>query len=1098
MPLNDDQRSKLAERFGTKDPLAPVLDQAVRKDPDQSAEVIDLAERHQLPIDTVERNKDEVKSRDKFKQFDVDEIEANSPITADFLRRYQNAQVAIDDIDTLRGLEDRLKPPTPWWDVLKGAVSTGGQRFERGIAETIGQGQASGNYPIQNYMDEEQLARYKALKAQQTTTIAGRPGLPLDNDDAAFLENPLTPEQTVAREKDIAADEDIQALRKISGILGEGMEQSRPREAVTDPWSARGFVANALEGITGMAPALALGAMGPGLPLALSTISVDVFGNSLADGREKGLSESDNINRAAFNVMAEVIPESIPVMGMLGKLPGGALKNWLVATLGEGAQEMITEVLQTSIDKGIYDENASAAEVFRWLGSSEGWSEIAYAGLIGGAMGATLGAPRYAVDRAMEKRQQNETSDALQSIVEQTQLDEIITLFQDSSTRQRAQDKFKGFLRAVNSDGQIYIAAEDVRALTEAGVELPRYITEQAVGDGDVTIPTDRFATEVAPNEILMEVLRPHIRMTTEGKSFDELQREQFSSIDILMRKAAESAEMREEADRVYDDVKDQLVATGRQSEQTAKYSAAVIRAYVTRLAEDYDISVTEAYERLNFRIEGPSSPPVDVGATTLKQGNQNADGRRTGPVIVQRDDGSRTPSVRETDGRIELRHWSSRPAITQFDPARHGQGISGAESRRKANNPDTWVDRTYYGLGAGQEGGYVKEDRLGSNEYVTSVDADSLYDWVADPDGFKRAAREQAQGESAITLAERMVKEAGYQGYWVQHPSLGAVASVFNPLEVENEVTRSTGQTTGRNQRTVRGEEVVLEQPRRQNTTTNLTGLPTTFDISGRGKVEFGAFPTAREAAYSYAESAGVDYRPITSYAKLDKNRAKRIAEEFEKAVHDPTDPETIASYDAMVAETIAQYQTIMDTGLTVEFITGEDPYGYNPRLAILDIVENNHMWVYSTRDGYGSNEAFDPTGNPLLRETEFEISGQTALANDLFRVVHDYFGHAKDGVGFRAEGEENAWRSHASMYSPLARRAMTTETRGQNSWVNYGPYGDANRTASAADTVYADQKFALLPEWVSEEGLENNAEQRKLSKRVEMLEKLLECLNA
>ena len=49
-----------------------------------------------------------------------------------------------------------------------------------------------------------------------------------------------------------------------------------------------------------------------------------------------------------------------------------------------------------------------------------------------------------------------------------------------------------------------------------------------------------------------------------------------------------------------------------------------------------------------------------------------------------------------------------------------------------------------------------------------------------------------------------------------------------------------------------------------------------------------------------------------------------------------------------------------------------------------------------------------------------------------DKFRAVHDYFGHIKDGNGFRAGGEENAWRSHAAMYSPLARRAMTTETRG------------------------------------------------------------------
>ena len=64
--------------------------------------------------------------------------------------------------------------------------------------------------------------------------------------------------------------------------------------------------------------------------------------------------------------------------------------------------------------------------------------------------------------------------------------------------------------------------------------------------------------------------------------------------------------------------------------------------------------------------------------------------------------------------------------------------------------------------------------------------------------------------------------------------------------------------------------------------------------------------------------------------------------------------------------------------------------------------------------------------------------------LNNDLFRVVHDYFGHLKHGYGFRAAGEDNAWRAHAAMYSPEARPAMTSETRGQNSWVNYGPHGE------------------------------------------------------
>jgi hypothetical protein len=56
--------------------------------------------------------------------------------------------------------------------------------------------------------------------------------------------------------------------------------------------------------------------------------------------------------------------------------------------------------------------------------------------------------------------------------------------------------------------------------------------------------------------------------------------------------------------------------------------------------------------------------------------------------------------------------------------------------------------------------------------------------------------------------------------------------------------------------------------------------------------------------------------------------------------------------------------------------------------------------------------------------------------------------------------------------MYSPLARKAMTSETRGQNSWLNYGPHGETNRTAKSDATVYAPQKVGILPDWAIEEG--------------------------
>ncbi len=253
-----------------------------------------------------------------------------------------------------------------------------------------------------------------------------------------------------------------------------------------------------------------------------------------------------------------------------------------------------------------------------------------------------------------------------------------------------------------------------------------------------------------------------------------------------------------------------------------------------------------------------------------------------------------------------------------------------------------------------------------------------------------------------------------------------------------------------------------------------SLKGLPRDFKVAGID-IRASHWAPAEAVARKYMEGAGLEYRPPTQYAKVDKERAARIAAEYDRMKHDPQNPMVKAAYKALAKETIAQYKAVIDSGLEVEFIdfaVQGDPYAASPRLATEDVRNNNHMWVFSTRDGFGSNADFDPEDNPLLAETEFMISGQRALVNDLFRVVHDYFGHVKEGVGFRADGEENTWRAHSSMFSPLAQRALTTETRGQNSWVNYGPHGEKNRTASAGDTIFADQKTGLLPLWVSEEG--------------------------
>jgi hypothetical protein len=228
-----------------------------------------------------------------------------------------------------------------------------------------------------------------------------------------------------------------------------------------------------------------------------------------------------------------------------------------------------------------------------------------------------------------------------------------------------------------------------------------------------------------------------------------------------------------------------------------------------------------------------------------------------------------------------------------------------------------------------------------------------------------------------------------------------------------------------------------------------------------------------ARAAAAAYKKSAGIDTPALKDYRYIDPKVAKNVADAYDAMKHDPTDPKVAKSYAAFKAETLAQYKQMQKAGVKVD-LNKDYPYT-NPREMHEDVRANNHMSIYPTEAGFGSGDAA-PSDHPLMEKAPVQMGGKDATYNDLFRAVHDYYGHAAEGNGFRANGEYNAWRAHRQMYSPAARGAMDAETLGQNSWVNSGPAGAQNKGASGADTIYADQKAGLLPPKVvksAEEGV-------------------------
>ena len=248
-----------------------------------------------------------------------------------------------------------------------------------------------------------------------------------------------------------------------------------------------------------------------------------------------------------------------------------------------------------------------------------------------------------------------------------------------------------------------------------------------------------------------------------------------------------------------------------------------------------------------------------------------------------------------------------------------------------------------------------------------------------------------------------------------------------------------------------------------------------------------------ATTIANRYAQNNGIEMQEIIPVKSLDETVSKEIAKEYDKMKNDPTNPEVAKAYKAMAEETLAQYEEIIKDGFFVE-INNEEPYA-NSSSMIEDLRKNKRMKIFSTESGFGDTPITDQQRkeNPLLKDSGFkDVNGNTLLVNDVFRFVHDFFGHAKEGNSFGPIGEENAWLIHSAMYSPLARRAMTSETRGQNSWVNFsgvneeafklrdkarklraeGKVKEANQLTEEVYNMmqFADQKIGLMPEWTAE----------------------------
>jgi hypothetical protein len=177
----------------------------------------------------------------------------------------------------------------------------------------------------------------------------------------------------------------------------------------------------------------------------------------------------------------------------------------------------------------------------------------------------------------------------------------------------------------------------------------------------------------------------------------------------------------------------------------------------------------------------------------------------------------------------------------------------------------------------------------------------------------------------------------------------------------------------------------------------------------------------------------------------ELDTALSEEIAEAYTKMEHNPNDPKVKEAYEALMRDTNDQYEFIINKGIKVIRHEGEgEPYA-NSKEMLADL-EKGQLKFLPNDVAFGEEGDSDKfSDNIALQASPFKLEDGYVMTNsEVFRVVHDYFGHGILGNQFGAIGEENATLQHAAMFSVEARPAMIAQTRGQNSWVNFSGVND------------------------------------------------------
>jgi hypothetical protein len=579
---------------------------SVSSNPDYEAELRRVSMQTGVPVESARAFPDDVKRKAQIQSVNFQDLSAKYPSTVRFMADQKNAQVAHDDLDNLKGVEDTLKPTDrTFFEGIWQPIATGWNSTIAGFGLALGDQLMPGNLNAQRKMAAEQGG------------VAYTPD----------IQRAVQQAQIERQAQKYGTPDDIQrGMQEIGGAqtFGYALEA-----ALSNP---RATLETALQSMGASAPALLLagggsvfGPAGTAAGAGTGSFAVEYASTVRDVMSDSGINMTNPMDLASGMNDPE----------LMGKARDKALKRGIpIAAFDALTAGLAGKLLAAARPTATGVALAGAGELAVQAGGGAAGEATAQA-ITGDyrpgdiLMEALAELPTSLVEvpgnyrHAMSKAQAAQAQSAM--------LEQMTKAAQASKLAKRDADTFEQFVAQAKADGPVQDVYIDAQALMQSGVADQVAAVSPSVADqlpaaaatgGVIRIPVEEYSARIAPTE-LSQPLVDHLRTEPDGFSRAEAQQfmdNQQQQLEEEMQKAVKAQEadaaFKEQRNAIASLVKAQLDDVGRFSPEVNDAYSIMIGNFFAVQGARLGVSPQELFDRTGFSVAGSMAEGPQLEAT--------------------------------------------------------------------------------------------------------------------------------------------------------------------------------------------------------------------------------------------------------------------------------------------------------------------------------------------------------------------------------------------------------------------------------------------------------------------------------------------------